>query len=226
MIPLYSDQEFHLAKSRQKLPLQCEWCKSPFKRLKNQIQAAIGGSHANCSFCGYKCSSSYAHRNDGETKEVKCRNCNVSIRRKPSQIKRSKSKNFFCSKSCAAKYNNTHKKYGARRSKLEVWIEEQLTATYPKLEMHFNRKDAINSELDVYIPSLKLAFELNGIFHYEPIYGEEKLASIQNNDGRKFQACLEQGIELCLIDTSRQKYVKPKTSQKYLDIIISIINTK
>ena len=64
------------------------------------------------------------------------------------------------------------------------------------------------------------------IFHYEPIYGAEKLASIQNNDNRKFQACLEKGIELVIIDTSRQVYVKPKTSQKYLDIITKIIEQK
>jgi len=70
---------------------------------------------------------------------------------------------------------------------------------------------------------LKLAFELNGIFHYEPIYGPKKLSSIQNNDHRKFQACAEAGISLCIIDTSGQTYFKESTSQKYLDIIISIV---
>ena len=36
------------------------------------------------------------------------------------------------------------------RSKLEKWLEEQLIKMYPNLEIHFNRKDAINSELDIY----------------------------------------------------------------------------
>jgi hypothetical protein len=80
--------------------------------------------------------------------------------------------------------------------------------------------------LDIYIPSLKLAFELNGIFHYEPIYGKEKLENTQNNDGRKFQACLECGIEFCTIDVSAQKYFKEKTSQIYLDIVTDILNKK
>lgn len=97
---------------------------------------------------------------------------------------------------------------------------------YPNLLIYFNKKDAINSELDIYIPSLKLAFELNGIFHYEPIYGFNKLNQIQNNDSRKFQACLEQKIELCLIDSSKQKYFTEKSSQQYLDIITTIINSK
>lgn len=87
-------------------------------------------------------------------------------------------------------------------------------------------KDAINSELDIYIPSLKLAFELNGIFHYEPIYGQDKMNQIQNNDNRKFQACLEHGIELCIIDSSKLTYFKPANAQKYLDIITQVINSK
>lgn len=80
--------------------------------------------------------------------------------------------------------------------------------------------------LDIYIPSLKLAFELNGIFHYKPIFGNDKLTKTQNNDNKKLQACLEQNIELCVIDVSSQKYFKQNTSQKYLDIIIDIIKQK
>jgi hypothetical protein len=103
-------------------------------------------------------------------------------------------------------------------------LEAQLTTLYPTLDILYSDKTTINSELDIYIPSLRLAFELNGIFHYEPIYGEDKLTQITNNDNRKFQACLEQAIQLCIIDTSGQKYFKESTSQKYLDIITTIIN--
>ena len=84
----------------------------------------------------------------------------------------------------------------------------------------------IDAELDIYIPSLNLAFELNGIFHYEPIFGEKKLNSTKNNDKRKFQACLEKNIELCIIDTSTQKYFKENTSNIYLDIILKITDNK
>lgn len=152
---------------------------------------------------------------------IKCSNCGVEKTKFACDLK--KVKNSFCSSSCAATYNNTHKTHGYRRSKLEKWLESELLRIFPDLDFHFNRKDAISSELDIYIPSLKLAFELNGIFHYEPIYGEEKLKQIQNNDSRKFQACLEKGIELCIIDSSKFSYFKPEKAQKYLDIILMII---
>lgn len=156
--------------------------------------------------------------------EVKCKNCNKKIIKYNYEI--STSKNIFCGKSCAAKYNNTHKVFGTRRSKLEIWLEEQLVSKYPDLDIHFNRKDTINSELDIYVPSMKLAFELNGIYHYEPIHGNELLEKIQNNDNRKFQACLERGIELCIINSSKLVYFKELEAKKFLDIITNIISFK
>ena len=105
-------------------------------------------------------------------------------------------------------------------------MEQILPFKYPNLEFHFNRKDAINSELDIYIPTISLAFELNGVFHYEPIYGADKLKQIQNNDNRKFQACLERNIELCIIDVSAMEYFKIDKCQKYLNIITDIIEKK
>jgi hypothetical protein len=134
-------------------------------------------------------------------------------------------KRKFCNRSCAAKYNNAHKTTGTRRSKMEIWVEEQLESEY-EFEIIFNGKEVINSELDIYIPHLKLAFELNGIFHYEPIYGENKLENVKNNDNRKFQACLEKSIELCIIDISGSIHFKPERDKKYLDIIKNIINNK
>lgn len=97
---------------------------------------------------------------------------------------------------------------------------------YPSLSIEYCNKAAINGELDIYIPSLRLAFELNGIYHYEPIHGQDKLNQVQSNDHRKFQACIEHGIELVIMDTSQLKYFKEANCLKYLDIIKKIVNSK
>jgi hypothetical protein len=105
-------------------------------------------------------------------------------------------------------------------------LEVKLVELYPDLEFHFNRRDTINAELDIYIPALNLAFELNGIFHYEPIFGKDKLDRIKTNDDRRYQACLENSIELCIIDTSKQTYFKENSSNEFLGIIKNLIDNK
>lgn len=221
MKSLYTQEEFERSKVIDKLPCQCYQCKKTFYKDKRTILKVLNknGSHSG-KFCSHSCKTLFL----GKTKSLNCFNCDKKFNKSLNQF--NKSKNHFCSKSCAAIHNNTHKIHGTRRSKLEAYLEEQLSYLYPYLEIFFNKKDAINSELDIYIPSLKLAFELNGIYHYEPVHGPNKLTQIQNNDQRKFQACAEQGISLCIIDTSKQKYFKENTSQEFLNIIIEIINNK
>lgn len=221
MIEQYSQEEFKLAKSWNMLPCKCAICEKIFYKEKRIIKRALNNYDGNN---GNFCSRSCYMKSLGGREQVTCKHCGNEFTKRLSQIK--KHKNNFCSQSCAATYNNMYKTTGNRRSKLEVWLEFKLLNLYPDLVILFNEKKIINSEIDIYIPSLKLAFELNGIFHYEPIYGQDKLNQIINNDNRKFQACIEHGIELCLIDTSSQKYFKENTSQKFLNIIVTIINTR
>jgi len=217
---LISEKELLNHKYSDMIPIKCDICDKIYSKqqkfVKSQLKLYPNRKH-HCSLqCKSKAYSQKVH--------IQCKNCEKTFLKRINQIK--KYPNSFCSSSCAATYNNTHKTHGYRRSKLEKFLETHLISKYPNLEFHFNRKDAINSELDIYIPSLKLAFELNGIFHYEAIYGVDQLKSIQNNDRRKFQACLEREIELCIIDVSSLSYFKPSNAQKYLDIVTNIINLK
>lgn len=221
MKPLYTEEEFKKSKSKDRLPCECYHCKSSFYLTKHQIQISL---NINENRVGKYCSNECYWESKKSKIKIQCSNCNKIFEKLPNQIK--KTKNHFCSQSCAAIYNNTHKTKGIRRSKLEIYFEKELRLLYPELKMDFNQTDAIDSELDIYIPSLKLAFELNGIFHYEPIYGEIKLSQIKNNDNRKIQACIERNIEFCIIDTSHQKYFKEQTSKELLNIITTIINNK
>lgn len=217
LIPI---EEVLSSKYSKMIPIQCDKCNKIFEKKCKYVKWKLLDRPTNHYFCSRKCHGNFTSK----SVIVSCKQCGKSFIKINAQLQ--KHPNSFCSHSCSATYNNTHKTYGYRKSKLEKHLESMLPNIYPNLEFHFNRKDAINSELDIYIPTLKLAFELNGIFHYEPIYGSEKLDQIKNNDSRKYQACIEKNIELCIIDSSGLKYFKPEKCQKYLDIITNIINTK
>ena len=207
-------------KSMDLLDVKCDSCQKIFKRRQAQIKSDLKLKNQTKHYCSNKCQGIKQI-----TKiKVECKQCGSEFFKVAGEHRRHP--NSFCNRSCAATYNNTHKTHGCRRSKFEIYLSEILPNRYPDLEFHFNRIDTINSELDIYIPDLKLAFELNGIFHYEPIYGKEKLLRTQNNDQRKFQACLERNIELCIIDVSTISYFKPDRVQKFVDIITSIIDSK
>jgi len=157
-------------------------------------------------------------------KLVACKNCNIEFYKQVKEIL--KSKYNFCSSSCNATYYNKHKKTGTRRAKLEIWLEKQLENLYPKIKINYNKiNENIKYELDIFIPKLKIAFELNGIFHYEPIYGKEKLEKIKCIDKEKLKLCKKNGIKLIVIDTRVQKNFSTKSSQKFLDRIVSEIET-
>lgn len=203
----------------------CDYCNKTFLPKSKASYFNIKSRRKNKSnlkfYCSEKCR--LLARNAVKPLDTFCKNCGKRIIKVIN--KRNKSGNYFCCRSCAASYNNTHKTIGTRRSKLEKWLENKLTTLYPTLEIKYCDKSAINSELDIYIPSLRLAFELNGIYHYEPIHGLNKLNQVQRNDANKFQLCQENNISLCIIDTSKQKYITEKSSLPYLEIIIKIINS-
>jgi hypothetical protein len=156
--------------------------------------------------------------------DVICLQCGATFTPKQFGYANCKFPAKFCNRSCAASYRNAHKTCGYRRSKLEQWIQYNLSVIYPTLEVIYNSSKYVGAELDIFIPALKIAFELNGIFHYEPIYGEKSLDSIKQRDQNKFKLCHEHGVSLCVIDISSQSYFKVKSSQKYLDIIKNIID--
>lgn len=215
---LISSQEFNALKSRDLVPLQCEYCDRTFHKPKNYIQQCFVCDRKKADYCSYKCART-AYK---KATIVTCLNCLKEFEKAANQIK--KSPNHFCCRSCRTTYCNKHKSTGTRRAKLEVYIEDQLTSCYPSLPCLFNDHSIIGSELDFYFPTLKLAIELNGIFHYEPIYGQDKLERIQENDKQKGILCYQLGIEFCTVDTSTCKYLTQKEKDKYWAIINGIVS--
>jgi hypothetical protein len=63
-------------------------------------------------------------------------------------------------------------------------------------------------EVDILIPRLKLAIELNGPVHYFPLFGNQKLAKIQAADISKQIEIQSVGYNLLVIDISAYGYFK------------------
>jgi hypothetical protein len=197
----------------------CSCCGKSFVPNRNYNYEHKNNPHWK-SFCSKKCLSKERTTTAITTQ---CAVCGKQIIKAASDVRKSKHNLFFCSSSHNATYWNKHKKTGYRSSKLEKYILSKVQTNYPDIPVLSNDITNINLELDLYFPTLKLAFEFNGIFHYEPIYGTQKLDRIQFNDGQKIIKCHEAGIELCIIDISAQKQFTEKSSQKYLDIVLNII---
>ncbi len=138
-------------------------------------------------------------------------NCSKLITKIPSEFYKRYTKlpkNNFCSSKCKGIFdsksgigifdpNQTHVKL---RSKLEEFLELKILEMFPYIELEIcNRTLMSGLELDFYIPLINLAIEVNGIFHYEPIYSQELLNKIQIKDNRKIDFCFKQNIDLIII---------------------------
>lgn len=215
---LINSEQLQNALCKEPIPLECEHCGNIFYQPKNRILAVLKGNSMKNKH--KYCSTSCVSKSQMIQHIVNCNNCGkeVSVQNKEFL----KSTNHFCCRSCAVTYNNTHKTQGIRRSKLEKYLEEQIELNYPELKCLYNSKELINSELDFYFPTLKFAIELNGIFHYEPIYGQEKFKRIQNNDKQKLLACEKLGVELCIVN-SNVKHVNDKKKIEFWNMVNEII---
>jgi len=192
------------------IKLKCPTCDMSFNKPFKEYNRANKRGHAHV--CSRACRDK--KRSFDNTTKTHCTNCDKSLIMANSAIKKSKSGNHFCSRSCAATYNNKNKTYGTRRSKLEVFIEDKLQSELPDLIFIANSKKVIGSELDFYFPDLKLAIEVNGPLHYKPIYGEKKFLQIQANDQIKISACQKANITLAIVDNLKD-YTKSYVNDRW-----------
>lgn len=130
-----------------------------------------------------------------------------------------------CIKCTRKKYHEKHPKLFGIRSNIEVYIENKVRTEFPNLLLICNDRKTIYYELDFYFPELRFAIELNGIVHYEPIYGNESFEKTQYKDKQKIILCYEKGIELCVIDISKAKTGKEKEKEEIWIKIKEILNS-
>lgn len=155
-------------------------------------------------------------------KEFSCAWCSETVSKTPAEIRKTKT-NVFCSKSCAARYNNRHKQTGTRRSKLGCYLEQQLKLNLPELNFLCNTKISIGAELDFYFPQLKLAIEVNGFLHFQPIYGFDKLKRIQEIDREKVEKCFQADIKLYILDVSQEFHLTQEVKEKHRETVKKLV---
>ena len=82
-----------------------------------------------------------------------------------------------------------------RGSKLERFLLEELTAQ--RLRVEYHKTDLLPNEklhVDMYLPSLRVAIEVDGIAHFEPIWGPEYLEKRRAADREKTGLVLGLGL--------------------------------
>lgn len=205
------------------IPILCDYCDRSFDaKIKYITRSFKRYPKQKSMFCCKKCTG-LAQIIIDKVREFECTHCGKTFERYYHPEYLEQNKNKFCNSSCAATYNNRNKKYGTRRSKFERWLEEELTDLLPDMEVIYNSRSVIRFELDLYLPELGLAFEINGIHHYKAIFGQKKLLDIQRNDRLKLEQCTAIGIELHTIDISGMKKFSPEWSRMYLQPVLDIL---
>ena len=187
----------------KKQEIKCDYCDCVFIRKQHEIKRT--NKHFCCNECRYKFQNKQV--------EVECLVCQKKFMKSGNKVKINP--RHFCSKECA-KNIQSFKDWVNKRSKLEISIEEHLKTLY-SFEIRYNKTD-IGYELDIYIPCLDLAIEINGILHYEAIFGEAKLLRTQQIDKEKVERCRDRDIKLIVINVSRDGAGKKIKAQRISEV--------
>ena len=133
MIRKFIELEYKAAKSSDYLTFECEKCGNDFKKQKKFLKSILNGtSNSVIKYCSRKCEVEARI----EDIDVICAECNTKFSSKPHLLKKSKSGNMFCNKSCSAKYNNKKRKKKSNVSDYESYKQ--------KASFNFNLEDYKN----------------------------------------------------------------------------------
>jgi len=197
--------------------IPCDQCGEATYHPKYAITKSLK-NRSGKFFCSQKCAK--LHKKKSQI--VECKECGIQFEKCLSQI--ISSPNHFCSHKCATTYQNRNKTTGIRRSKLEKFIEENIKNYFSDFEFIYNNTKIIGTELDIYCPTLKLAIQINGPVHYEPIYGEEKFQRVIDIDNEKRMKCKDMNINLFEINVSEDNVFDKTKDKRWLEVK-SIIDT-
>lgn len=195
---------FHRSKV-SRVEINCMWCGVLFSKKRSLFL------YRNNHFCSRVCSSKFQDKRN----DVICIVCGREFRK--SNYKSKNKPRHCCSLDCVKVLNNNFKDWGSNRSRLEVDIEGHLGVIFSDFDIRFNKTD-IGYELDIFIPDLKLAIEINGIHHYEDIFKNNRFFRTQQIDKEKIVRCNELDIKLFVINVSRDGQNKEIQVQRISEV--------
>ena len=111
---MYTIDEIKNAKTNDEFRFVCKRCGKEFVRTKRELSRL---KYNLPVFCSTGCQKEWYKENCYV--EVKCEECGKVIRILKSDYKKSETKHFFCDNSCAAKYNNKHRR---RKTNDITWV--------------------------------------------------------------------------------------------------------
>lgn len=110
-------------------------------------------------------------------------------------------------------------------SKVERYLFDYLTKKGYRVDKH--KEHILQNEkfhIDLYVRDCRLAIEVDGPMHFEPVYGEEKLRKRQAADSQKNGLILSAGMVLVRVKLTKresQRYIR-EIKEKVMNIIHQI----
>jgi len=119
----YNEETFKNTKSRDFLEITCKVCEESFELTKHQLQTNWRRSTNKILFCSKDCNAVFKTK---EKVTINCQQCDKEFLKNRQEYDRSE--NHFCSRSCAASFNNKNRTDESRikqKESLKITLEKK-----------------------------------------------------------------------------------------------------
>jgi very-short-patch-repair endonuclease len=120
------------------------------------------------------------------------------------------------------------KRAAVEGSKMEKFLFAHLKDTYNIMRHIDYVFGAEQFHLDLYIPELLTAIEIDGPMHYEPIFGDDRLEKRQAADSKKNGLCIHAGLNMVRVRLDKRSSMRYYNSvlEEISKVLIFIKNKK